>query len=306
LNKNIAVVILAFLVLSMIPTFTMQNAKADASEAKVLNDYSFYVASSPGFLAANAGDLVVVGEIQNVGSAFIQNVTLSATALDSNGTTLGTSQGIAFVYETPPGQKAPFVIDFSPASTWSSQVASVTITVLSVTDATAPPYTGVHFTDTPTQFNDSGTYTAVGTIINNGSQTVGDVWVVTTFYNNAGTVVGLNFTEFLTTPYAPLSPGGAARYLATPADNTLQLTNEITSAAYIIDSIPLSTSNTQTPSTSSASNGGSPSSFPWLPVIVVIVIVVAAVMALILLRKRPETQPPPPPPPPPESLEPNS
>ena len=305
MNRNIAVVILAVLILSAVPAFTIPNAKADASEAKVLNDYSFYVAPSPGFLAASAGDLVVVGEVQNVGSGFIQNVTLSATALDSNGTTLGTSEGIAFVYETPPGQKAPFVIDFSPASTWSTDVASVTITVLSVTDATAPPYSGLKFTEAPTQFNDSGLYTAVGTIENNGTQTVGYVWVVTTFYNNAGTVVGLNFTNYLSTPYSSLGSGGYARFVATPADNTPQLTNEITSAAYIIDSTPLSSSNTQSTPTSTASTGSSSPSFPLLPVIVVIVIVVVAVVALMLLRKRPETQPPPPPPPPPpENFEP--
>ena len=139
MKKTYAVLILAVLVVAALSVFTLPSAKAAASEASVLS-YSWYTAPSPTILASSPGDLVVVGEIQNVGSGFIQNVTLSAIAYDSNGTTLGTSTGEAFVFETAPGQKAPFSIDFPPSSgstsplSWASSVAKVTVTVLSVTD----------------------------------------------------------------------------------------------------------------------------------------------------------------------------
>jgi hypothetical protein len=158
----------------------------------------------------------------------------------------------------------------------------------------------------PSSFNNSGVYTTVGTIINNGSETVGDLWVVTTYYNSAGTVIGFNFTDYVITPSAPLRPGEPARWVATPIDNTLQLTNEITSSVYVIDSTPYSISTqTQTPTPSAS---GSSSQVPWLPIIVGIAVVVVVVVVLVLLmlfRKRPEaaqaSQPPPPPPP--ETLE---
>ena len=43
----------------------------------------------------------------------------------------------------------------------------------------------------------SGTYTVTGTVENTGDQTTGYVWVVATFYNASGTVVGLNYTDYL-------------------------------------------------------------------------------------------------------------
>jgi hypothetical protein len=153
----------------------------------------------------------------------------------------------------------------------------------------------------PFGFNDSGTYTVGGTIVNNGSETIGNLWVVTTFYNSAGTVVGFNFTDYLTNPNTPLRPGSPTRWVATPIDNTLQLTNEIASFSYAIDSQPLGTSSpgqTPTPTPSSSS----PQSSLLLPIIVVVVVVIVVVVALMLLRKRPEAKqqemPPPPPPPP--------
>lgn len=311
MKKTIAILIVASLILAVaVPCFVIPNAKGDASEAQVLNDDNWYIASSSGLFSTQAGDLVVVGEVQNVGTGIIQNVTLSATALDSNGTALGTatteSTGMVFTYQTLPQGKAPFVIDFPDSASWSSEVATVQVTVLSVIDATSPPYEGLNMVGTPTAFNDSGAYTVVGTIINNGSQTMGYVWAVTTFYDSTGKVVGLNYTSYLATPYAPVANGGPLHYVATPVDNTVALSNEISSFAYVIDSIPYSASeqsNTQSTPTPTASTGSS-SGLPWLAIIIIVVAVVIVAVALLLLRKRPETQPlPPPPPPPPENQE---
>ena len=300
MKKTIAVMIIAALILAAIPALMLPNAKADASEARVLTN-SFYVAPSSGFMASKAGDLVVVGEIQNVGSGFLQNVSLTATALNSNGTTLGTAQGIAFVYQTPPGQKAPFAIDFSPANTWSSNVASVSVSVLAVTDAVTPPYSGLKFVETPANITGSP-YMVVGTIVNKGSQTMQHVWVVTTFYDSVGTVIGLNFTNYLPSEAATVRPNDPIHYVATPADNTVALSNAIASYSIVIDSIPLgSSSSSGGPTATPTGSAGSSPAFPTLPIIVLVVVAVVAVVALLFLRKRPETQPPPPPPPPPEA-----
>lgn len=310
MKKTFAFLILAVLVLAAFPAFTFPNVNASASEAKV-QSYSWYTAPANPILAARQGDLVVVGEVQNVGSNIIQNVTLTGTAFSSNGTELGSSQGIAFVYETAPGEKAPFSIDFPPSSSttsnqnWASLVTNVTVTVLSVTDTSTAPYTGLQVPEAPYALNLSGTYTTGGTIINNGTETIGYVWVVTTYYDSSGTVVALNLTNYINTPSALLYHNYPARWVATPADNTIALTNEIATSAYVIDSMPYTSS--EPTSTPTPTGSKSSSSFPLLPVIIVVVVivVVVAVVALMLFRKRPEAPPPPPPPPPEDAEQPN-
>jgi len=307
LKKTLAVLVLAVLIVAAIPAFVIPNVKADASEARVVSD-SYYVASAPGTLAAKTGDLVVVGEIENVGSGIIGNVTLQGIALDSSGTTLGTATGMAFTFETTPTERVPFVIDFSPASSWSANVARVNVTILSVIDAYSPPPSGVNFVLPPTGIP-GNPYIYTGTIINNGSQNMQMVWVVTSFYNSAGTVVALNWTSYLNyvNGYSSVfkhGSGNALHYVATPVDNTAAISNQIASASAVIDAIPVGTSSS---SSGTPTSGGSTSSgaapFPLLAVIVVVVIVVVAVAALLLFRKHPEKQPEtqmPPPPPPPE------
>jgi len=307
LKKIIAVVVLVALILATLAFLPLPTVKAGASEVKVLS-YSYYTAPANPVLAQNPGDIVVVGEVQNVGSNIVQNVTLSGTASDSSGNNIASSEaGVVWSYEMAPGQKAPFFIDFTPQSSttsnanWMSSLSKFTITVLSVTDITTQPYTGLQVPNesgSPAvySFNNSGTYTVVGTIVNKGTQTMEYVWVVTTFYNNAGTVVGINYTSV--TPNVPLTPNGAARWVATPADSTAQLTSEIASYNYVIDSTP-STTSSQTQPTSTPTASPAPSQFPVLPIVVVVAIVVVVVAALMLLRKRQKLPPPPPPPPPP-------
>jgi hypothetical protein len=302
LKKIIAVVVIAALILATFAYLPLPSVKAAASEVKVLS-YSYFTAPANPVLAQNQGDIVVVGEVQNVGSNIVQNVTLGGTALDSSGNTIASSStGAVWSYEMAPRQKAPFFIDFTPQSSttsstnWMSSLAKFTITVLSVNDTTTSAYPDLHV---PSVFalNESGVYTVVGTIVNNGTQTMGYVWVVTTFYNAAGTVVGLNYT-YVVTPTAALVPGGAARWLATPADNTVQLSNEIANYSYVIDSLPLTTSSSTQP-TLTPTASPAPSQFPVLPIVVVVVIVVVVAAALMLLRKRQKLPPPPSPPPPP-------
>jgi hypothetical protein len=147
-----------------------------------------------------------------------------------------------------------------------------------------------------------GNYTVIGTIQNNGTQSV-HVWAVTTFYDSSGKVIAMNFTDFLFPD--PLETGGATRFEAVPMDNTAQLSSEIASYSYVLDALPIS-SQTQTTSTPTPTHGSgsssSPMQIPLLPIIVVVVIAVVAAAALLMLRNRQKAAlPPPPPPPPPET-----
>jgi hypothetical protein len=277
----------------LVSTSHFAAAQADTTQLQVLS-YSRYVAPSNTYLSAEPGDLIVVGEIQNVGSNIVSNATVQGVAYTSSGNVLAKAQGSVFVFHTLPGQKAPFYIDFTPASgstgdlSWVSSVKSVTVSVSSVTDTSAAQYSGlvIPFGGSIGFVLNNNTYTVTGYVENNGTETAGDVWVVTTFHNAAGTVVALNFTSYLTNS---LATGAEVSFWATPADNTLALSNEIANYSVQIDSLPLTSSmSTSAPSTS---NG----QFPTVPAVVAAVLVAVAASSIVVLRKRQKLPPPPPP-----------
>jgi flagellar basal body-associated protein FliL len=302
LKKIITMVIIAALVLAAFSVLSTQSVKAAASEATVVS-YSSYTAPSTTVIASEAGDLIVVGEVENVGSNILGNVTVEGIAFNSTGQELAKTTTQAFVYDTLPTQKAPFYLDFTAASSttdnlnWVSSVSHVSVTVTSVTDTTARQYTGLTIPNLGGSIPYSpgnGSYYVVGTIVNNGTQVAQDPWVVATFYNSNGTVIGLNFTDYLA---ISLNPGNALRFFASPADDTSQLTSEIASYSLLVDSNSTS-SQTTTPSPT-ASPSKSTTQFPTWTIVVVIVVIVVVIAALMFLRKRQKTPPPPPPPPPP-------
>lgn len=304
LKKTIVVVILAVLTLAAFSMLPAPSVRADASEAQVLS-YSWYVAPSGTLMAAEAGDLVVVGEVQNIGSNVIGNVNVTGTALSSSGQTLATTIVQAFVYHMLPGQKAPFYLDFTAQSSsttqslsWVSSVSTVTVSVSSVDDTYERQYKDLTIPNPGgnTSYIDSnGTYTVYGTFVNTGNQAAVDPWVVTTFYNASGTVIGLNYTAYL---ISSLPPGDPVRFFATPADNTALLSSEIASYSLQIDSLTMTNSTSSSPTSSpTASSSTSTAQLPTLPIVVVVVVVVVVIAALMLLRKRQKLPPPPPPPP---------
>ena len=303
LKKITAIVLAAALILAALTVFSSPNVKANASEVKVLS-YSWNVAPSNTILAQSPGDLVVVGEIQNLGSSIVQNVTLLGSAFSSSGQELATSQGQAFVYETAPGQKAPFSIDFASSSAitqnsdWISSVANITVTVLSVTDTATLPYSGLTISSESgsTYFISNGVFTVVGVVRNAGEETTGNVWVVTTFYNAAGTVVGFNFTDYLA---SSLAPSAMAPFTATPVDNTVQLSGEIANYSLVIDSEPLASSQSSSTTRSSSPTAPPSSIAQLLTTAIIVVVVVVVVVVLILIWKHQKLPPPPSPPPPP-------
>jgi hypothetical protein len=304
LKKIITMVIIAALVLAAFSMLSTQSVKAATSEASVLT-YSWYTAPSNTVLASAPGDFIVVGEVENVGSNIIENVTLQGTALSSAGTALATTTTQAFVYHTLPGQKAPFYLDFTAASSttdnlsWISSVSSVQVIVTSVTDTTARQYSGVMI---PAEGGSSaytpgnGSYIVIGTIVNNGTQMDQYPWVVATFYNSTGAVIGMNFTVELT---SSLAPTDALRFFATPTDDTSQLTSEIASYSLMVDSLTMSSSTSTPTSSPTSSPSKSTPQLPILPIAVAVVVIVVVIAALMLLRKRQKIPPPPPPPPPP-------
>jgi hypothetical protein len=310
LKKAIVVVILAALTLAAFSMLLGPSVRADTSEAQVLS-YNWYVAPSSTDLAEYSGDLVAVGEVQNVGSNVLGQVVVEGYAYNSTGGLLAANEAPVFLNDLLPGQKAPFYIDFPPEDSitqdqsWVPYVSNVTVIVTYVTDANATQYSGLTSTGTSAS-NVDGTYTVTGTVQNTGDETTGNVWVVTTFYGASGSVVGLNYTNYLS---SSLAPGESVPFTATPTDNTAQLSSEIANYSLLTQSSPTgSPSGSPSPlpsSSSSASPTSSPTGSPVsvqssgssgliYGVIGVVVIVVVAVLALVFLRKRRNLPPPPP------------
>jgi hypothetical protein len=325
LKKIITAVILAVLILAAFSMLSTPRVKADTSEAKVLS-YTWYEAPAGTTLAGYIGDLVAVGEIQNVGSNVIGYVDVTGIAYNSTGGSTGvlnSNEVQASGYNLLPGQKAPFYIDFPPTdsitqdNTYTSSVSTVTVDVSYVSDTNSTPYSGLTIpTGSSTSYLDSsGTFTVTGTVHNTGTATVDNVMVITTFYNTSGSVVSFNFTYL--NSGSSLAPGDSAPFTATPTDNTGTLSSEITNYSLLLQSsLPLTTSSptpSPPPSATPTSSGAStqPTQSPALissavtyGVAAAIVVVVVVLLALLFLRKRHknaqfELPPPPPPPPPP-------
>ena len=310
LKETVAVIILAVLVVAAFSMLSAPSVRAEASEAHVLS-YSWYVAPANTVIAENAGDLIAVGEVQNVGSTTLSNVTVTGVAYDSSENVLATTSTQAFVYDMLPGQKAPFYLDFTAESSttddlsWVPSVSNVTVSVTSAVDTTATQYNGLAIPNggsTHFLLDNNETFTVAGYVNNTGSETIGKVWVVATFYNSAGTVVSLNYTDYLCNS---LAPDAMVSFLATPVDDTAQLTNEIANYTLLIDSAPLTGSALPSSQPSSIPTGSHSASTAQLPattivgiVVGVVVVVIVVVTALVLLGKRQKLPTPPPPPPP--------
>jgi hypothetical protein len=299
-------VIIAALVLAAFSLLSTQRVKAATSEVTVLT-YSWYTAPSNTILAAEAGDLIVVGEVENVGSNVIGNVTLQGEAFSSSEQSLAQATTQAFVYYTLPNQRAPFYLDFTsndsstPNLSWVTSVTSVTVTVTSVSDTpnNSRQYSDMTIPASSPYIPGNGSYIVLATVVNNGSQVDQNPWVVATFYNANGVVVGLNFTDEFN---GAVNPGGAARFIAQPADDTSTLTSEIANYTLTVDSLTSSTALPTSTPTPTSSNTTSTTQLPTLSmigvivVVAIVVIVVVVIAAIMLLRKRQKTSPLPPPP----------
>ncbi len=308
-RKSLAIIILIALVLSAYGFLKAPDVKAQVSDAKVLS-FTSYVAPSNTIIASYVGDLIVVGEIQNVGSNTLGYVYVGGNAYNSTGEVLASEETRVLGSFFAPGQKAPFYIDFQPEASvtgdqsWIPDVANITVYVTYV-NVTQPRYTGVGIPQGgSTAYLNSGTYTVSGLVQNNGNQTTGAVGVITTFYNATGAVIGLNYTDFISNS---LSPGQSATFTATPTDNSAQLSSQIANYSVIVQTLAY-TAPTPTPSTSSnptsspsppattpsSSASPQPTLTPSPPtgpstivyVVAGVAVVVIVIAALFFLRKR--------------------
>jgi len=180
--------------LTLTPAAISQSAPTNV---KVVS-YSYYFDTT--------GFLVVVGEVQNVGTDPVRIVTLSGIATSSDGAEV-TSNINAFVVDLLPGQKAPFYWNFydtTGTGTWNHpDVTSLSIAVAKASTTTSYQYPDMKITGTSSYLGtnrgtnaddpnaDYGAYWVTGTLQNTGSQTATNIRLIATYYNASGAVVAV-------------------------------------------------------------------------------------------------------------------
>lgn len=306
------------LTLTLVP---MAHSQIEPTNVKVVS-YSWYIDS--------LGLLVVVGEVQNVGSGTVSSVILTGTASSSDGAQV-TSNTQVYVTDLIPNQKAPFYWEFYDQSNQNSgwthpDVTGVDIHILKADTTASYEYSDLKVTNdhysigtnrgsTPTDPSaDYGVYWVTGQIQNTGSQTATNVRLIGTFYNSSGTVVAVGgyINEVVSAFLAP-SASSSFKFGAYDLNQTgIPSDKKITSYSLLVQvegpilngtapTIAPTVAPTQGASTApsdsnspgATSTGSNPAgqSLPnWIYGAVVVIAIAAVAAAILTLRNRSKTK----------------
>jgi len=295
-------ILLASLSLTLLPVVQSQTVAVD--DIKVLS-YSWYVNGD--------GVLIMVGEIQNVGSTTIgPEVILYGKILTSDGT-YAESANRALVLNLIPQQKAPFYMQFYNPTTqyglWYAypDLTNVQIKAYEPQATTKYNYPDLQITDHSNTIDSDGTYWVSGHVKNTGTQTATNITIIATFYNTEGTAIAFGFTEFLTPTSLGPQQTTAFKVGAFDLDQDIVPDNKkihnYSLLIQVIDPVlqgeppanqptlppssPPTTEPTQTSSTDST-----PSQLPtWVYVVVAAIAIVLIIGAILLVKKRKSPQP---------------
>ena len=167
-----------------------------------ITSYSWYTDSY--------GTFIVVGEIQNVGPNTVVSVFLTGIVYTQDEVAQAYSYTTAFVNYMVPQQKAPFEMEFLPQTSVTGDLSWVSLGVDRVdftvekSDTTDKyQYPDLAITDNSGQTDSEGVYWVSGHVQNSGTQAATNVRVVGTFYNSAGTVVAVGYTDYITSSLEP-------------------------------------------------------------------------------------------------------
>ena len=283
----------------------VSSVSAAIEDIQILS-YSWYVPQNYGYYAM-PGDLVVVGEIQNVGSSVIDFVRLEGIAYTTDGEPQAASYSIAFVNNLLPQQKAPFYMLFDVMSTlsgnltWTSLLDHVSFRVILADETDVRQYDGLRIVANTSYVDNEGIYNVVGYLQNVGSQQSGKVWVTGTFYNASGAVIGTGFTNYLANYTAP---NESVQFSLKPLDSTPEMSAQIAGYSLLIQSKEPEPTPLPTPTSTSAASvsvsgspsvteqstqspgPASPSSTLITSVAAIVVVVVVVIVAVLVVKKK--------------------
>ncbi len=299
-------VLLSFFIASavMVPQVYSQTSSA------VISNYSWYTRPSD-------GDFIVVGEVLNTGTTVLNNVTFTGSVITSDGQVQASGSTIAYGDHILPGQKIPFYLDLNASHSTSGNLNWVSLGVervaFAVTQANAVStmqYPNVDVIATNNATGSDGLFYVEGFARNYGNRTVNNVRVVATYYDAAGKVIAVGFTNFLeSNGNTTLEQYGVLPFRVVAFDSTpraaqianfslvAQIASPIVPAVLTSPSPPPEESIEPGPITS-PSESASPTSSPGvqqqslpLDLIIVIVVIIALVIviAVLVVKRKPRS-----------------
>lgn len=278
-------------------TFTLTpNTSAQTSNVRILDNYSFYEDS--------IGNLVVVGEVQNVGSNIIANITLTGEITSDTVTAQGNCA--VWGYYLLPGQKAPFYMEFykENSGSWTDVVKSdISIEVYHAPETNQYMYQGVQVASSQATPTATGEYWVTAQLQNNGTENAQGVWVYATYFNSQGEAVGSGWIK----PISSIA-AGATTTVKVPCwdlnQTTVDSSHKITAYSLLVQmTSPMQTatngnipvvSNNPTPvpagttavTNGSQTNGGIDTTTIILVVIVTVALIAVAAVLIVSRRKK--------------------
>jgi hypothetical protein len=146
------------------------------------------------------GNIVVVGEVQNIGSSVIEFVIVSGAITGMDGSYVEAGNRVWGSYLLP-GQKAPFYLDFlaqyTNSQTWFVGIADIQLNVYRAPVTTQFEYQGVKILNDKPAPASNGEYWVNGELKNNGEQRASNITVFATFYNSSGSVIATGFSNII-------------------------------------------------------------------------------------------------------------
>lgn len=290
--KKTLTCLLILLVASSITLTLTPNVSGQTSNVRILDNYTFY--------EDTLGNLVVIGEVQNVGSSVIANITLTgAITADTV-----TAEGTCFVWGNYllPGQKAPFYMEFyrqTTGSSWAGLTKSdINLDVYNAPETNQYQYQNVQIISSQETPTATGEYWVTAQLQNNGTQTAQGVVVVATFFNTQGQAVGSGYIN----PVSSLAAGATTTIKVPCWDlNQTIVSSEQKIAAYSLlvqvasplqsdGNIPVVSNNpTPIPVTGTGlSSGNQTTGIDQTTIILVVIVTIAlvAVAAVLIVSRR--------------------
>lgn len=224
--KNAVACFLVLVVTVSLVFTSVPNVCGQAENVEVLN-YTWYVSSY--------GSLVVVGELQNVGSKPIEFINLVGIAYSVDGAEADSITS-PFSRQILPQQKVPFLMYFFPEHSyygdlkWIERGISYIEFIASSSNETDDyQYPDLEIINDSSYINATGVYKVTGQVRNTGTQAAGKLWVVATFYNATGDVIIVDFSDYLVPDY--LQPGETADFTIDSTAAIPELAYEFTALA---------------------------------------------------------------------------
>jgi hypothetical protein len=300
-------IIYSLVLVSMISLFFafIPNVLSQPENVEVLN-YSYYF--------TDYGWLIVVGEVQNVGPNNIENVTMGGIIYTPDGEDRAVAYTSVYVDQFLPQQKAPFYMAFFPESTYSGDFVWLTLGIdhvaFGIIDANQTEsyqYPDLEIISDTHQIGSDGIYTVTGIIQNTGNQAAGRLWVVGTFYNASGHVIGTGYSDFLTP--RSLSPSQTTSFTLSPIDSTAQMAAQITNYALLIQTeAPIfpegpfepptespteapTESPTESPTEAPTDGSTDQTDLDLTPLLIAVPIVIAVILLAIFYRRKKPNRP---------------